>query len=139
MKIATWNIERLKHIKELDNMQDICNALMVDIFVFTESDTRMSLNYKNCFCSESLAEEVYNIGDKPIVYADTERRISIFTNYECVDKHSTFDERTALCVEMKTPVGNIIVYGCIVGIVGNRHPSLPIIYLGNDCDVNIHV
>lgn len=123
MKIATWNIERLKHIKDLERMQSICNALMADIFVFTESDIRMSLNYKKCFCSGSPMGDTFTIGDKPIDYSDTERRITIFTNYECIDKHSTFDERTTLCVELETPAGNIIVHGCIIGIVGNRHPS----------------
>lgn len=68
MRIATWNVERLKHKKEID-------------------------------------------------------RISIYTNYKFVCEHTTFDRNKALCVELETDQGDLIVYGTIIGIYGNRHPD----------------
>lgn len=123
MKIANWNIERLKHIDKHEVMQSLCNDAGADFFVLTESDTRMGLNYKNCFQSEVLGTDDTFVRDSGIKYKDTERRISIYTDYNPVETYHTFDDRTALCVEFDTLEGNIIVYGVIIGVLGNRHPS----------------
>ena len=48
MKIATWNVERLKHIAALDAIQSICNSLDADILVLTETDERLSPDYPYC-------------------------------------------------------------------------------------------
>jgi endonuclease/exonuclease/phosphatase family metal-dependent hydrolase len=40
-----------------------------------------------------------------------------------VNQHPTFDEHTAVCVELQTALGNLIVYGTIIGIYGNRHEN----------------
>ena len=34
-----------------------------------------------------------------------------------------YDARTALCVELETERGSLLVYGTIIGIFGNRHPN----------------
>lgn len=73
MKIANWNIERLKHIDKHEVMQSLCNDAGADIFVLTESDTRMGLNYKNCFQSEVLGTDGPFVRDSGIKYKDTER------------------------------------------------------------------
>ena len=117
MKIATWNVERLKHKKHLDQIQWLCNSIQADILVLTETDKRLHPDYAFCCESASLAE------DKTIPYAVTENRVSIYTNYPIVQQHRTYDPRTALCVELKTEAGNLLVYGTIIGILGNRHPS----------------
>lgn len=117
MKIATWNVERLKHKKHLDQIQRLCNSIQADILVLTETDKRLHPDYAFCCESASLAE------DKTIPYAVTENRVSIYTNYPIVQQHRTYDPRTALCVELKTEAGNLLVYGTIIGILGNRHPS----------------
>ena len=41
MKIATWNVERLKHKKQLDQIQGLCNSIKADILVLTETDKRL--------------------------------------------------------------------------------------------------
>jgi hypothetical protein len=33
MKIATWNVERLKRLRKLDEIIAVCNAVDADIFV----------------------------------------------------------------------------------------------------------
>ena len=63
------------------------------------------------------------IEDKAIPYAVTENRVSLYTNYPFVQLHQTYDPHTALCAELKTEAGNLLVYGTIIGILGNRHPS----------------
>jgi exonuclease III len=117
MKIATWNIERLKHKASLDLIEIACEQANADILVLTETDARAMPNYKHCFQTPKL------IGLEPSYYQSTENRVSIFTNYECVKQHPTYDEYSALCVEIETERGNLLVYGTIIGIYGNRHSN----------------
>ena len=117
MKIATWNVERLKHKKQLEQIQGLCDGIHADILVLTETDKRLHPNY--AFCCESAPL----LGDKTVHYAVTENRVSIYTNYPVVQLHQTYDSRTAVCAELKTEAGNLLVYGTIIGTLGNRHPS----------------
>jgi endonuclease/exonuclease/phosphatase family metal-dependent hydrolase len=117
MKIATWNIERLKHKASLNLIMLACEQANADILVLTETEVAVKLNYRYCFQTPKL------IGLEPTYYQPTENRVSIFTNYECVKHHPTYDEYTALCVELETERGNLLVYGTIIGIYGNRHRS----------------
>jgi len=117
MRIATWNVERLKHHKDKDRMlQEIENA-RADILVLTETDTRLMPDYLYCYQTPLL------IGEQPIYYADTENRVSIYSKYECVRQYETYDGNTAICVELATGQGNLLVYGTIIGILGNRGPD----------------
>ncbi len=117
MKIATWNVERLRHKKQLDQIQGLCDGIHTDILVLTETDKRLHPDYAFCCETTSL------MGDKTAPYAVKENRVSLYTNYPIVRLHQTYDSRTALCAELKTEKGNLLVYGTIIGTLGNRHPS----------------
>jgi len=117
MKIATWNVERLKHKASLEEMRRLCEDSQSDILVLTETDARLHPNYRSAFHTPLLYEQ------QPDYYKPTENRVSIFTNYPCVANYTTYDARTALCVELETERGPLIVYGTIMGIYGNRHPN----------------
>ena len=127
MRIATWNVERLKHKNKLDLIHEACTAAEADILVLTETDERVAPAYPFCYRSTSLrgmeAPILYR-GEKVFVrYADTENRVSIFTRYHCLKEHVTFNRYTALCVELATDIGNLLVYGTIMGVHGNREAS----------------
>lgn len=94
MKIATWNVERLRHKKQLDQIQGLCDGIHADILVLTETDKRLHPDYAFCCETTSL------MGDKTIPYAVTENRVSLYTNYPVVRLHQTYDSRTALCAEL---------------------------------------
>lgn len=114
MKIATWNVERLKHRNKLSELTNICNKYDADILVLTETDTQLSPLYPYHIETMPLLET-------EIIYAPTERRVSIFSKYPCIRKYETYDECTAICGEFKTERGNLLVYGTIIGVLGNRH------------------
>jgi endonuclease/exonuclease/phosphatase family metal-dependent hydrolase len=116
LKIATWNVERLKHKSKLPQMIEVCNQIAADIFVLTETDAKLNLNHKHCFRTQPLT-------DTAVKYDDTENRVTICTHYELVEQHVTFDEQTAVCVELMTDHGNLLVYGVVIGIYGNRHEN----------------
>lgn len=123
MKIATWNLERLKHRQKADQICRICDALQADIFVLTETDAHIALNAPYCFHTPTPPEVRLPPYETPLHYRPTEHRVSIFTKFPCVRQHETFDPYTALCVELQTPEGNLLVYGTIMGVFGNRRPS----------------
>lgn len=118
MKIATWNLERLKHISDIVQINSILTALKADILVLTETDERVDTkSYKHCIRTLRPSE----FGNK--YYLETENRVTICTNYEIVKQYETFDSHTSLCVELKTEMGILIVYGTIIGTLGNRNKS----------------
>lgn len=123
MKIATWNVERLKHKKSLDEIIVICEQVHADILILTEADEQIQLNYKYCFQTPTPPDMILPPYDVPLHYEPTEYRVAIYTNYPCVRQHSTFDQYTALCVELETEKGNLLVYGTIIGVHGNRRSS----------------
>lgn len=118
MRIATWNIERLKHKHEIEQINLILAELEADILVLTESDNRVdSTNYR--FCVQTPKPEEFGTN----YYSEGENRVTICTNYEIVKQHETYDKYTSLCVELKTEFGILIVYGTIIGIFGNRNKN----------------
>jgi exonuclease III len=115
MKIATWNVERLRHKDKLPCMTEICGELAADIFVLTETDTRLDLGYKTRVHTLPLTDTAF--------YQSTERRVAICSKYALVGRRETFDEHTAVCAELMTERGVLLVYGVIIGIFGNRHEN----------------
>lgn len=101
MRIATWNVERLKHHKDKDKMLREIKRANADILVLTETDIRLLPDYPHYYQTPLLA------GEQLFHYADTENRVSVFSKYECVCRHKTYDEKTAICVELATEVGNL--------------------------------
>ena len=54
MKIATWNIERLKYRKSIDKILSAIENAKADILVLTESDERIKPNYRYAFHTPKL-------------------------------------------------------------------------------------
>lgn len=123
MKIATWNVERLKHRKSLDEIIKTCNNINADILILTENDEAITPDYN--YCSHTDTPEPLKVDhyDSPITYKSSEHRVSIYTNYKIVRQHDTYDKFTSLCLELETEKGNLLVYGTIIGIIGNRDSS----------------
>ena len=117
MRIATWNLERLKHKKSLEKIISACKQPKADILILTETDKQISLPFNYCFQTPNLT------GIKPGYYKATENRVSIYTNYKCIAEYPTYDRYTAICVELETELGPLLVYGTIIGIEGNRRAS----------------
>lgn len=91
MKIATWNVERLKHRHSLDEIISVCNNVQADILILTETDLQITPDFQYCFHTPLLAEV------DAAFYKATENKVSIFTNYPCVQQHTAYDKYTSLC------------------------------------------
>ena len=117
MKIATWNVERLKTDGRLPGILECIEKADTEILVLTETDSRISPDYKNCFSTPPVKEANLKL------YKASENRVSVFTNYKLIREHDTYDRHTTKCVELETEFGNLIIYGTIMGIFGNREAS----------------
>jgi endonuclease/exonuclease/phosphatase family metal-dependent hydrolase len=117
MTLATWNLERLKHIKNLPFIIDAIKKVDADIFVLIEYDERVVLDYPYQISTAFIQEEF------GVLYQATERRVKLFSSYEIIHEYETFNKHTSLCVELKTPNSNLIIYATIIGVLGNRHYS----------------
>jgi endonuclease/exonuclease/phosphatase family metal-dependent hydrolase len=122
MKIATWNLERLKHKKNLNHILESIQTANADILLLTEYDEQVVLDYPYQLATEFIAEEIFKEESK-VVYKLTERRVKLFSRYEIVQQFETFNKHTSLCAKLKTPKGNLTVYGTIIGIFGNSHKN----------------
>jgi hypothetical protein len=116
MKIATWNLERFN--KSSNKNQLIIDGLTkmnADILILTETNETINLGDSyHCFHSAKLEEPYYKEG---------ERRVSIYSRYKSVGKIKTFRDDTSICTILRTPLGDLAVYGTIIGVGGNRRPN----------------
>lgn len=114
LKIATWNIDRIRSEKNIHSIFIEIQKIDADILILTEYNQILDLTfYPYKLETEQLIKEPYN-------YSKTERSVAIFSKFPLKQVFETYDRKIACCVETETPFGNLIVYGTIVGVIGNR-------------------
>ena len=114
MKIATWNLERPNASTAKRNAAILAKLKEVDaeILILTETNTCIELgNAYNVAYTETPTAAMYKPG---------ERRIAVLTKYNIAAELNTYDNVTAKCVCIETPLGKVRVYGTIIGVYGNR-------------------
>ena len=117
MKIATWNIDRLKSKKNVIPIVECIQKIDADILILTEYNSILELPF---YEYKSTTEQLPEI---PYHYKETERRVAIFSKFPIKKSFKTYDSQTSCCVELETNFGNLIVYGTVVGIIGNTDPD----------------
>lgn len=113
-------MERLRHRRHLDRLLLACENLNADILVLTETDERLHPDYANFISTPKLIDIAASL-DYSV--NEHENRVSIFTDYPVICQYDTYDPYTAVCAELQTEWGNLLVYGTIIGISGNRRKS----------------
>jgi endonuclease/exonuclease/phosphatase family metal-dependent hydrolase len=116
MRIATWNLERpVNNGKKNTDIIDILRKLDADIVVLTEANECIQFDdAMSYYLTDELTNPMYKPG---------ERRVIICTRYEVAVHYDTYDPATSLCIELRTPLGLLAVYGTIIGVNGNRDKS----------------
>ena len=113
MKIATWNIERptkttLRNKKIIEEL----NIIAPDILILTESNEAIHLGNNYQYHHTTVLDPAY--------YKEGEKRVSIYSKYKLIETFQTFRGDTSLCIHLETPLGNLAVYGTVIGVYGNR-------------------
>ncbi len=140
MRILTYNIQRLQRHAKLGAMRQLILSQNADVLIFTESDTRIELPNYTAKHSTFVPSAIWHKSateQLPFYYKATERRVSILSKYPIFDSIDTFDNTIALACKIATPLGDVVVYGTVLGISGkadknfNAHLAL----MQEDCKI----
>ena len=114
VRIATWNLDHASNGKRPIELQ-IEQILRInpDILVLTESCQEVDLAMHG-FRRFSCAKNEYGKFCSEILIGP---RVRLETQL------NTFDETTAVCIQVETPVGEMIVYGTIITYHGDQGPN----------------
>jgi len=119
--IATWNVERpnCRTRREKERVVRINTELKhhpADILVLTETNDCISPGEGYSQCSSRHLG-----GDHDgYTYEEGERRVSIYSRFPLEKRLEVTNPDTTVCARYATPSGPLTVYGCIIGILGNR-------------------
>lgn len=115
MKIATWNLERLKKNRN-EALLSKLSELDADILILTETDSKINLGEKY----SSISTENLSNGYDGITYKNSENRTTIWTKFKIEKQLKTYDNYTSVCASIQTPFGLLNVYGTIIGVFGGK-------------------
>lgn len=116
MKIATWNLERVKP-KLTADIIDKLHEIDADIVILTETHNSIHLDGYHSIATSYLPAELDGVP-----YRHGEQRVNVLSKYAFKQQFTTYDCYTAVCVDVITPLGLLTVYGSIIGVLGNRQP-----------------
>lgn len=116
MKIVTWNVGRPGKRKTAEINHRLTFAA-ADIVVLTETNADIRPEGKYFSLSSLPLEEVTD----GITYKPHELRVSVYSKYPLVKQGATFNCYTAVCLNVQTPHGEILLYATIIGILGGTN------------------
>jgi exonuclease III len=114
MKILSWNVNRhdgdLEHESNETRKEHILEH-NADVVILTNTRVRFHLGdpYKRIASAEMPSRH------DGIDYKAGENRVSIYTKYPFKNKVKTYDSHSSVCQMIETPLGNLNVYGTILG------------------------
>lgn len=116
IRIATWNLERPRTHKtnKINALKQKMKVVNADIWILTESHVAMSPgeNYRGAH-TEHIESR----------HTDGERRSSIWSRFPINQIIETHDPKTAVCVDLQTPEGPVIVYATVIPWTGYPYRS----------------
>ena len=122
MRIATWNIDRGPN-KLLATIRAQLGAIDADIWILTET--------KASVIPESRAPDPFagyvGLASRPESHKEKpgQNKTTIWSRFGLQRTIATFDPDTAVCAEIQTPMGPMIVYGSIITYWGDTNAEFP--------------
>jgi len=115
LRIATWNLERprLRGWKKNPIIQEHINEIKADLWILTE--TNSAINPGTCYSG---------VASSPVSYhTPGEICSTIWSRYPIEKPFPTFDPSRAVCAEIRSPIGNFLVYGTIITWANDKGPT----------------
>lgn len=116
MRLATWNVDHASNSSRPKALQvDQIAQVNPDILVLTETCRELDLSHIGYHSPMYSSQNEYK-----------KHFSAIWTKFPIVRQIPTYDSETAVCAEIGTPIGNIIVYGTIItwhGDIGSNNES----------------
>ena len=119
LKIATWNLKRPRHssarnLKIIEELRKV-NA---DILVLTETNSIINPGSEYQQVSTTALSK-----SNSTYYGEGEVRTTIWSKSAATQQAITYDPDTSVCILFPTALGELNVYGTVIGVFGNRNPS----------------
>jgi hypothetical protein len=104
MRIANWNLERPRKGQEakLADIKHQLDSIDADVWIFTESSELVSPGHEY---SGAHSKHIENY----VGHTEGEARSSIWSRFPIIQEIETHDPETAVCVELNSPIGSLIV------------------------------
>lgn len=126
IRIATWNLERPKFNgwKKNPLIREKIRDIDADIWVLTETNASIVPESKSdpqagYVAVASLPDTLHSLG----TFSRGENCSTIWSRFGVNRTIKTFDAGTAVCAEVNTPLGPVLVYGTILTYHGDRGPK----------------
>lgn len=111
-RIATWNLERPKQKGYVKNCQCLnkIQEIDADLWVLTETHSVITLDGYQCLAAPS----------QPGYHKEGESFVAIWSRWPIVRSVPTFDPNFALCAEIDSPAGSMLVFGTVITYANDR-------------------
>ena len=77
--------------------------------------THTNLNFQLGGIYKRIATQEMPLRHDGIDYKEGENRVSIYTKYPLKNKVKTYDDHNSICQMLDTPLGNLNIYGTVIG------------------------
>lgn len=111
-RIATWNLERPSQNGWIKNQRRLDQIRKIDADVWVLTETNQAINLKPDY--ECVATIPYK-GHKP-----GENLTTLWSRWKILRSISTFDPTCAVCAEVESPFGSMIVYGTVITYANDK-------------------
>lgn len=116
MKILSWNIERPQiHDSRKDKMIKLITSLDADLIFLTE--TNSDIHFENYHSLQTLEQSPEYEG---IAFKKGENKATIFSKYPIIEELETYDKFSSVCGKVNTALGELVLYGSIIGFLGGK-------------------
>lgn len=115
MRIATWNVERPspERVKRNAATLECIHEKCADLWILTETHEVIDLGDGYISAATDPSPRKPRPGESCAV---------IWSRWPLLERIPTYDDREAVCVVVKSPLGEMIVYGSILPYHGYRGP-----------------
>lgn len=111
-RIATWNLERPKQNGNVKNQRrlEMLREIDADLWILTETHSTITLDGYHCLVTPA----------QPGYHAAGESFAAIWSRWPILRSIPTFDPYFAICAEIDSPVGPLLVFGTIITYANDR-------------------
>jgi hypothetical protein len=117
IRIATWNLERPSQngFKKNQHRLDKIYEINADLWVFTETNSAICLEGQGYTAVESCPIQGY--------HKSGEHLTTIWSAWKVNHSILTFDPSVAVCAEVESPFGAMIIYGTVITYANDKGQS----------------
>ena len=101
------------------DQENLSHSTFKELIIEHDADvvilTHTNLNFQLGGIYKRIATQEMPLRHDGIDYKEGENRVSIYTKYPLKNKVKTYDDHNSICQMLDTPLGNLNIYGTVIG------------------------